>query len=264
MQAFPGGRSHFVRTAPMDPIDGHVCGPVRRERDRDQIIGYDGVNQLFWYPARHRTHSYYRQALVAATNLAKPEPPRSPISPRRPRHFFGGWTVHPPKNEAVNGSDILDVLSDTIEVTGTRDTRQLKYSGGTRPIYRASSPAKKRLRRAKAHSPRQNVTNEFIVMLSGGRLSTRYTVNAKLPTTRIWRARSSVKHAPTIIPPGARWILDGRRRVHGAWRMVVRTTMALFGLRWRRERHQEADVAASRRGRRGMVTDAARSKDDSE
>ncbi|KAI0826038.1 1,3-beta-glucan synthase [Irpex lacteus] len=37
----------FIRDQGYEVVDGKF---VRRERDHDQIIGYDDVNQLFWYP----------------------------------------------------------------------------------------------------------------------------------------------------------------------------------------------------------------------
>ena len=37
----------FVRDQGYEVVEGKF---VRRERDHDQIIGYDDVNQLFWYP----------------------------------------------------------------------------------------------------------------------------------------------------------------------------------------------------------------------
>ncbi|TFK45980.1 1,3-beta-glucan synthase [Heliocybe sulcata] len=37
----------FIRDQGYEVVDGKF---VRRERDHDQIIGYDNVNQLFWYP----------------------------------------------------------------------------------------------------------------------------------------------------------------------------------------------------------------------
>jgi 1,3-beta-glucan synthase len=37
----------FVRDQGYELQDGKF---VRRERDHEQIIGYDDVNQLFWYP----------------------------------------------------------------------------------------------------------------------------------------------------------------------------------------------------------------------
>jgi 1,3-beta-glucan synthase len=38
----------FIRDQGYEAVDGKF---VRRERDHDRIIGYDDVNQLFWYPA---------------------------------------------------------------------------------------------------------------------------------------------------------------------------------------------------------------------
>ena len=37
----------FIRDQGYEVVDGHF---VRRERDHADIIGYDDVNQLFWYP----------------------------------------------------------------------------------------------------------------------------------------------------------------------------------------------------------------------
>ena len=37
----------FIRDQGYEVVDGKF---VRKERDHDQIIGYDDVNQLFWYP----------------------------------------------------------------------------------------------------------------------------------------------------------------------------------------------------------------------
>ena len=37
----------FIRDQGYESVDGKF---VRRERDHDRIIGYDDVNQLFWYP----------------------------------------------------------------------------------------------------------------------------------------------------------------------------------------------------------------------
>lgn len=37
----------FMRDQGYEVVDGKF---VRRERDHDQIIGYDDINQLFWYP----------------------------------------------------------------------------------------------------------------------------------------------------------------------------------------------------------------------
>jgi 1,3-beta-glucan synthase len=37
----------FIRDQGYEVVDGKF---VRRERDHDNIIGYDDVNQLFWYP----------------------------------------------------------------------------------------------------------------------------------------------------------------------------------------------------------------------
>ncbi|KAH9981305.1 1-3-beta-glucan synthase [Lactifluus volemus] len=37
----------FIRDQGYEAVDGKF---VRRERDHDQIIGYDDINQLFWYP----------------------------------------------------------------------------------------------------------------------------------------------------------------------------------------------------------------------
>jgi 1,3-beta-glucan synthase len=37
----------FIRDQGYEVVDGKF---VRRERDHDEIIGYDDVNQLFWYP----------------------------------------------------------------------------------------------------------------------------------------------------------------------------------------------------------------------
>src|SRR6266436_67961 len=37
----------FIRDQGYEAVDGKF---VRRERDHDRIIGYDDVNQLFWYP----------------------------------------------------------------------------------------------------------------------------------------------------------------------------------------------------------------------
>jgi 1,3-beta-glucan synthase len=37
----------FMRDQGYEAVDGKF---VRRERDHDQIIGYDDINQLFWYP----------------------------------------------------------------------------------------------------------------------------------------------------------------------------------------------------------------------
>ena len=37
----------FIRDQGYELIDGRF---IRREKDHDQIIGYDDVNQLFWYP----------------------------------------------------------------------------------------------------------------------------------------------------------------------------------------------------------------------
>lgn len=37
----------FIRDQGYESVEGKF---VRRERDHDQIIGYDDVNQLFWYP----------------------------------------------------------------------------------------------------------------------------------------------------------------------------------------------------------------------
>jgi 1,3-beta-glucan synthase len=37
----------FVRDQGYEVVEGKF---VRRERDHDKIIGYDDVNQLFWYP----------------------------------------------------------------------------------------------------------------------------------------------------------------------------------------------------------------------
>ena len=37
----------FIRNQVYEIIDGHY---VKRERDHDKVIGYDDVNQLFWYP----------------------------------------------------------------------------------------------------------------------------------------------------------------------------------------------------------------------
>jgi 1,3-beta-glucan synthase len=37
----------FIRDQGYEVVDGKF---VRREKDHDQIIGYDDVNQLFWYP----------------------------------------------------------------------------------------------------------------------------------------------------------------------------------------------------------------------
>lgn len=37
----------FMRDQGYEVVDGKF---VRKERDHDQIIGYDDVNQLFWYP----------------------------------------------------------------------------------------------------------------------------------------------------------------------------------------------------------------------
>jgi 1,3-beta-glucan synthase len=41
-----------------ESVDGKF---VRRERDHDPIIGYDDVNQLFWY---HRSHYAHRQGML--------------------------------------------------------------------------------------------------------------------------------------------------------------------------------------------------------
>ena len=37
----------FIRDQGYEVVDGAF---LRRERDHEQIIGYDDVNQLFWYP----------------------------------------------------------------------------------------------------------------------------------------------------------------------------------------------------------------------
>jgi 1,3-beta-glucan synthase len=37
----------FIRDQGYEVVDGKF---VRRERDHEDIIGYDDVNQLFWYP----------------------------------------------------------------------------------------------------------------------------------------------------------------------------------------------------------------------
>lgn len=37
----------FIRDQGYEVADGKS---VRRKRDHDQIIGYDDINQLFWYP----------------------------------------------------------------------------------------------------------------------------------------------------------------------------------------------------------------------
>jgi 1,3-beta-glucan synthase len=37
----------FIRDQGFEVVDGKF---VRKERDHDQIIGYDDINQLFWYP----------------------------------------------------------------------------------------------------------------------------------------------------------------------------------------------------------------------
>ena len=37
----------FIRDQGYEVVDGKF---VRKERDHDEIIGYDDVNQLFWYP----------------------------------------------------------------------------------------------------------------------------------------------------------------------------------------------------------------------
>ena len=37
----------FIRDQGYEVVEGKF---VRKERDHDQIIGYDDVNQLFWYP----------------------------------------------------------------------------------------------------------------------------------------------------------------------------------------------------------------------
>ena len=37
----------FIPDQGYEPVDGKF---VRRERDHDHIIGYDDINQLFWYP----------------------------------------------------------------------------------------------------------------------------------------------------------------------------------------------------------------------
>jgi hypothetical protein len=37
----------FIRDQGYEVVEGKF---VRRERDHDQNIGYDSVNQLFWYP----------------------------------------------------------------------------------------------------------------------------------------------------------------------------------------------------------------------
>ena len=37
----------FIRDQRYEVVDGKF---VRKEKDHDQIIGYDNVNQLFWYP----------------------------------------------------------------------------------------------------------------------------------------------------------------------------------------------------------------------
>ena len=37
----------FIRDQGYEVVDGAF---LRRERDHEEIIGYDDVNQLFWYP----------------------------------------------------------------------------------------------------------------------------------------------------------------------------------------------------------------------
>lgn len=88
----------FIRDQGYEVIDGAF---VRRERDHEAIIGYDDVNQLFWYPegisrivladkVRPRLASWpfwARRALL--TLFAAPRPPADPPR-RRPRRA----TVH--------------------------------------------------------------------------------------------------------------------------------------------------------------------------
>ncbi|CAI7412874.1 CFC_collapsed_G0038030.mRNA.1.CDS.1 [Saccharomyces cerevisiae] len=38
---------HFIRNQVYEIIDGRF---VKRERDHNKIVGYDDLNQLFWYP----------------------------------------------------------------------------------------------------------------------------------------------------------------------------------------------------------------------
>ena len=62
----------FIRDQGYESVDGKF---VRRERDHDQIIGYDDIDQLFWYPegiARIVLTNKVRQPFLTWLNTADP------------------------------------------------------------------------------------------------------------------------------------------------------------------------------------------------